>query len=176
MRLIHMKCPDCGSVLEIDAEGKPVLFCQYCGSKLLIDDESRKIQLDDPTKAGYEFEQGRIQAQKEERRKEREKQEQIAEAKKIMQENYKKQYALAEQERKRRNAKYTLHGWMLFLAIVAALIIIPGYVFFKVIFGMMVGCLIWGTQSAKCKESYEHSYNDRVETDDEGNIIHAEKL
>lgn len=96
MRLIQMKCPDCGSVLDADVDGKPVLFCQFCGSKLLIDDESKKVYFDDPAKAGYEFEQGRMKAQAEERRKAREKEEKIAEAKRVLQQNYKKQYALAE--------------------------------------------------------------------------------
>ena len=176
MRLIHLKCPDCGSVLDADADGKPVLFCQFCGSKLLIDDESKTVHFDDPEKAGYEFEQGRIAAQKEERRKEREKEERIAEAKRVMDANYRKQYALAEQERSQRNTKYTLHGWLFFLAVVAVLCIIPGDVIIKGFIGLLTGCVIWAVQSAKCKREYERTYHVRVETDDEGNIIHAEKL
>ena len=176
MRLIHMKCPDCGSVLENDASGKPVLFCQFCGAKLLMDDESRKVQLEDPTRAGYEFEQGRIKAQKEERRKAREKEEKMAEAKRVMEQNYQKHYALAEQERRSRNARYTLHGWLLFLTVAAALVLIPGDPFLKGIIGLLTGCFIWAVQSTRCKKTYEHSYHDHVETDDEGDIIHADRL
>ena len=176
MRLIHMKCPDCGSILDIDTDGKPVLFCQFCGSKLLIDDEIKKVQLDDPSQAGYEFEQGRIRAQKEERRKEHEKQEKIAEAKRVMEANYQKQHALAEQGMADRNTKYTLHGWLLFLAIIVAMFLIPGSTILKIFLGVFIGCIIWASQSAKCKETYEHSYQDHVETDDEGSIIHADRL
>ena len=175
MRLIHMKCPDCGSTLDIDVDGKPVLYCQFCGSKLLIDDEIRRIQLEDPTKAGYEFEQGRIQAQREERRREREKEEKMAEAKRVMRENYERHHAMAEREMAQRNAKYTLHGWLLFLAVIAVLAIFPGEIFVKVLIGLLIGCLIMAVQSTRCKASYEHSYTDHVDTDDEGDIIHAER-
>ena len=66
MRLIQMKCPDCGSTLDIDVEGRPALFCQFCGTRLLIDDEVKKVQLQNSAQAGYEFEQGRIRAREEE--------------------------------------------------------------------------------------------------------------
>ena len=176
MKFIKMKCPDCGSILDIDAERKQVLFCHHCGSKLLIDEEITKVQLDDPEKAGYEFEQGRIKARQEEKRKEHEKQEKIAEAKRVMEENYKKQHAIAEQEMAVRNAKYTLHGWLLFIAVIIALIFIPGYTFVKVVVGFIAGLCIYFVQSGKCHKDYEHSFKTRVDTDDEGNIIHAEKL
>ena len=176
MRLIHMKCPDCGSILDVDPNGKPVLFCQFCGSKLLIDDESQNIHIDDPSKAGYEFEQGRIKAQKEEQAKEREKEEKIAEASRVRQENYKKQYALAEQERDRRNAKYTLHGWVLFLIIAVVLLVFPGVVIVKICLGLISGCIICSVQSARCHKPYEHSYTEHADTDDEGNIIHVDRL
>lgn len=68
------------------------------------------------------------------------------------------------------------HGWLLFLIIVVALIIIPGNTFVQIFIGVMAGCIIWGVQSAKCKKSYEHSYQVRVETDDEGDIIHADRM
>ena len=176
MRLIHMKCPDCGSILEADPTGKPVLFCQFCGSKLLIDDEYNNIHINDPSKAGYEFEQGRIKAQKEEQAKKREKEEKIAEASRVRQANYKKQYALAEQERDQRNAKHTFHGWVLFLFIAAVLLVFPGVMFVKVFIGLVSGCIIWAVQSAKCQKPYEHSYTEHADTDDEGNIIHVDRL
>ena len=47
---------------------------------------------------------------------------------------------------------------------------------YKSFIGLFSGCIIWGIQSAKCKREYERTYHVRVETDDEGNIIHAEKL
>ena len=176
MQLVRLKCPDCGSVLETDANAKPVLFCQYCGSKLLIDDGAGKTYPDDPAKAGYEFEQGRIKAQREERQRERKKEENIAEAKRVMQENYKKQHAVAERSRNSRNAKYTLHGWLLFLAILGVLFAVPGNAFVKVLVGLISGCIIWAVQSAKSNEPYVHQYTEHVDTDEEGNITHVDRL
>ena len=177
MRLIHMKCPDCGSVLDVDPNGKPVLFCQFCGARLLIDDESKNIHFDDPEKAGYEFEQGRIKAQKEEERKQREKEEQIAEAKRIMDENYKKHYAMAEEERRTRNAKYILHGLLLFLVVTLAIYIFTSWFsYLKFFASLMSGIVICSVQAARCKQEYRHSYQEHVETDDEGNIIHANRM
>lgn len=176
MRLIQMKCPDCGSTLDIDVEGRPALFCQFCGTRLLIDDEVKKVQLQNSAQAGYEFEQGRIRAREEEARKAREKQKKIEEARRVMKMNYEKHRAIAEQERDIRNGKYALHGFLLFAGIVLFLVFLDWPVFIKVIAGVMAGSFIYAVQSAKCRERYEHSYNDHVETDEDGNIIHAEKL
>ena len=153
-----------------------MLFCQFCGSKLLIDDESRNVHFDDPAKAGYEFEQGRIAAQKEERRKAREKEEQIARAKRVMEENHRRQTAVAEQERRKRNAGYTIRGWLLFLAIVVILCVVPGNAVVKGFIGFFSGCIIWGIQSSRCKQDYVHEYTYHADTDDEGNIIHVDRL
>ena len=142
----------------------------------MIDDESKNIHVDDPAKAGYEFEQGRIRAQKEEQAKEREKEEKIAEASRVRQENYKKQYALAEQARDQRNANHTFHGWVLFLCIAAVLLVFHGNMLVKVFIGLISGCIIWAVQSAKCQKPYEHSYTEHADTDDEGNIIHVDRL
>ncbi len=175
MKLIRMKCPDCGSILDIDPERKQVLFCQHCGSRLMIGEETAKLSPDDPEKAGYAFEQGRIRAQKEEMRKEREKQEKIAGAQRVMEENRQKHYAMAEREMASRNGKYTLYGWLVFVAVVIALILIPGNAVVKVFLGFLAGIIILWVTSDQCKKDYRHSYTTRVETDDEGNIIHAEK-
>lgn len=42
MKLINMRCTNCGALLEIDAERKEV-YCSYCGTKLLIDNEEIHI-------------------------------------------------------------------------------------------------------------------------------------
>lgn len=34
---ISLKCPECGATLDVE-EGKKFYFCNYCGSKILIDD------------------------------------------------------------------------------------------------------------------------------------------
>ena len=42
MRLIEMRCKNCGAELEVDPERKEV-YCSYCGTKLLIDDEAIRV-------------------------------------------------------------------------------------------------------------------------------------
>ena len=61
MKLIELKCPTCGSILQINSNQK-VAFCQYCGTKLAVDDEVQHTQFDNAEQAGYEFEKGRQSA------------------------------------------------------------------------------------------------------------------
>ena len=42
MKLINMRCTNCGADLEIDPDRKQ-LFCSYCGTKLVLDDENVQI-------------------------------------------------------------------------------------------------------------------------------------
>ena len=42
MKLINLKCSNCGAALEIDSE-RTQAFCSYCGAKLFIDDENINI-------------------------------------------------------------------------------------------------------------------------------------
>ena len=37
MKLISLKCPECDANLSIE-EGRTQCFCQYCGTKILLDD------------------------------------------------------------------------------------------------------------------------------------------
>lgn len=39
MKLISLKCPECKADLNIE-EGRKTCYCQYCGTKILIDDNS----------------------------------------------------------------------------------------------------------------------------------------
>ncbi len=39
MRLVNQSCPKCGAELSIDMDKKQA-FCQYCGAKLMIEDEN----------------------------------------------------------------------------------------------------------------------------------------
>ena len=39
IKLISVKCPDCGARLDIE-EGRKMAFCSYCGAKILIKDEN----------------------------------------------------------------------------------------------------------------------------------------
>lgn len=64
MKLIEMKCKNCGSVLEVE-EGAKTTTCKYCHTTFAIDDEIQHIQHDNMFESGYEFEKGRIQAKSE---------------------------------------------------------------------------------------------------------------
>ncbi|WP_294909160.1 hypothetical protein [uncultured Ruminococcus sp.] len=44
MKLITQKCPACGANLEIE-EGRDFSYCQYCGSKILIDNEKKEYTI-----------------------------------------------------------------------------------------------------------------------------------
>lgn len=37
MKLISVKCPDCGARLDFE-EGRSVYYCKYCGGKILLDE------------------------------------------------------------------------------------------------------------------------------------------
>lgn len=39
IKLITVKCPECGASLDIE-EGRKQLFCSYCGSKILIQNDN----------------------------------------------------------------------------------------------------------------------------------------
>lgn len=38
--IVEMKCPSCGAALSTDAE-RDFIFCQYCGTKVLINDSNK---------------------------------------------------------------------------------------------------------------------------------------
>lgn len=67
-RLITLKCESCGADLELNVS-KDFAFCPYCGTKILIKEESIRINKDDAKEAGfaagYSFEQGRKKAAQE---------------------------------------------------------------------------------------------------------------
>ena len=42
IRLISVKCPDCGAALQFE-EGRRTAFCSYCGAKILLDNENEHI-------------------------------------------------------------------------------------------------------------------------------------
>lgn len=43
MKLIAMKCPCCNGELNVDGD-REFCFCQYCGTKIMIDDEIKKAK------------------------------------------------------------------------------------------------------------------------------------
>ena len=38
-KIIQLKCANCGADLKIE-EKREVIYCQYCGTKMLLDDEN----------------------------------------------------------------------------------------------------------------------------------------
>ncbi len=45
MKLISIKCPDCGSPIEIKNRGNDFIFCPYCGNQIEVDDEANEITI-----------------------------------------------------------------------------------------------------------------------------------
>ncbi len=64
MKLIPLKCPNCGAQLTVDAN-KESVYCEHCGTRIMIDDEINRLQIDNAEEAGYQFEKGRQRAQSE---------------------------------------------------------------------------------------------------------------
>lgn len=44
MKLLALKCPECMANLKIE-EGRTSCFCEYCGCKIIIDDENEEITI-----------------------------------------------------------------------------------------------------------------------------------
>lgn len=42
INFVSVKCPECGAQLNVE-EGRPMTFCQYCGTKVLINNENEFI-------------------------------------------------------------------------------------------------------------------------------------
>ena len=63
MKLKELKCENCGADLKINSETKEVK-CEYCHTKFKVDNG---MLFDDMEQAGYEFEKGKLRAQKEHR-------------------------------------------------------------------------------------------------------------
>lgn len=66
MKLVEMKCKNCGAKLKVDPEVKNA-NCQFCGAEFKIDDEVQHVKYDDMEQAGYDFEKGKLRAQAEHR-------------------------------------------------------------------------------------------------------------
>ena len=42
MKVISLKCPECSASLSVE-EGRDQLFCQYCGAKIILQNENERI-------------------------------------------------------------------------------------------------------------------------------------
>ena len=64
MKLLRITCPHCGARLQATSNAK-MLTCDYCNGDFMLDDEVKRIRLQDAEQVGYEFEMGRQRALKE---------------------------------------------------------------------------------------------------------------
>lgn len=66
MKLVELKCKNCGNTLKINENfSSDIITCEYCHTSFKIDNESKKIKILDAKEFGYEFEKGRIEAKNE---------------------------------------------------------------------------------------------------------------
>ena len=61
MKLFSVTCPKCGGKLDVTPNSKMVT-CEYCKCDFLIEDEIKRIRLDNAEQVGYDFEKGRQRA------------------------------------------------------------------------------------------------------------------
>lgn len=64
MKLVELRCKNCGSSLEV-SENEKEIVCRYCNTTFRMDDEVQHVKYDDMEQAGYDFEKGKIRAQQE---------------------------------------------------------------------------------------------------------------
>ena len=61
MKLVEMKCKNCGAVLKVEA-GSDDVRCEHCKAHYKLDDEAKRVKYVDMEAAGYEYEKGRLKA------------------------------------------------------------------------------------------------------------------
>lgn len=103
MKLIEMKCKNCGAKLKVNPEKKEA-HCEFCGVDFKKDDEVHHIKYDDMEQSGYEFEKGKIRAREESEQKK------IQEQNEILQAHY-------QEEKRKKNLVWWIIGWIFFFPI-----------------------------------------------------------
>ena len=61
MKLFSVTCPKCGGKLEVTPNSK-IVTCEYCNCDFKLDEEKKRLHLDNAEQVGYEFEKGRQRA------------------------------------------------------------------------------------------------------------------
>lgn len=110
MKLVSMVCPQCGGTLQLPV-GTKQTQCPFCNTSVMLDDEVQHIQFDNTKQAGYDFEKGRIEAQQEHA---------------VQQAQYNQAAIRAQQEaeRKRKNLKWWVLGWIFIFPVPLTILIV----------------------------------------------------
>lgn len=110
MKLVSMICPQCGGTLEAPENTKQ-MQCPFCNTPVMLDDEVKHIKFDNSKQAGYDFEKGRIEAQ----------QDHVAQQ---IVYNQAAVHAQQEAERKRKNFKWWVLGWIFIFPVPLTILIV----------------------------------------------------
>ena len=129
MKLVDIKCPNCGQQIQINSDLKNGM-CNYCGSQFLIDEQLQKVDLENARDAGYEFERGRQKAmvELELKNKEIEIQKTAVEIEKLEQQRLQ----LEHKQKIEEDAQKIAH---IVVFVIVTVLIIGAYILFKRIFG-----------------------------------------
>lgn len=103
MKLVELKCKNCGAVLKVES-GSTDIHCDHCKANYKLDDEVQHIKYDEMEKAGYDYEKGRIKA-REEHKEEK--------ARRKLEE----QAAAVRTEKNAKNRKWKIILWIFFFPI-----------------------------------------------------------
>lgn len=68
MRIIQLKCPSCGSSLQVE-DGLETFFCQYCGQRIILADQDEYIVKAKVDLEAMKHEERMYQMQAEEKRR-----------------------------------------------------------------------------------------------------------
>jgi len=64
MKLVEMKCKNCGAQLKVENDATEVT-CKFCGANYKLDDGKIRIDTENFHEAGYQLEKGKLKAQME---------------------------------------------------------------------------------------------------------------
>lgn len=64
MKLVELKCKNCGATLKVKPNSNDI-HCEHCKANYKLDDEVQHIKYDDMEKAGYDYEKGKQKARQE---------------------------------------------------------------------------------------------------------------
>ena len=109
MKLVEIKCKNCGNKLKIKPNQIDI-DCEYCHAQYKFDDGVQHIKYDDMEQAGYEFEKGKIKARTE-AKEQKEFEEQI------------KLEKIKKEEQKKKNLKWWIIGWIFMFPIPLTILI-----------------------------------------------------